>query len=245
MLDITEPLIVGETIIDIHNPGELAKTIPECVPLNLPVGTPYPATKQFPNLIFGMATTYVRLRESVASIGHWCSIKGSRLIVIVSDWNAVSSEDVTNLQSEYRDRGILASFFAPFERSYSTSQSHFMVLTRMVEASTSETQWFGLLDDDTFFPHLAPLSDALSALDHTKDMYVGALAEDFGSVRNFGIMAYGGAGAYLSVHLARKLGALDQAMECIRESPPELGDIILRNCVYRHSKARLTILPGL
>lgn len=120
-----------------------------------------------------------------------------------------------------------------------------MVLVRMVEESGPETKWFCLLDDDTFFPHLEPLSDALSRIDHTSDAYVGALSEDFPSVQTFGLMAYGGAGVYLSAHLARKLGQPELAAACMQESPPHLGDIIIRDCVYHHSKAKLTRLPGL
>ncbi|KAH7012726.1 uncharacterized protein B0I36DRAFT_399763 [Microdochium trichocladiopsis] len=126
------------------------------------------------------------------------------------------------------------------------SQSHFAVLSKMLAESGPETKWFALLDDDTFFPHLEPLSTALSSLDHeNKDLYVGGLTEDWGSLTRFGLMAYGGAGVYLSAHLARKIGNLDQALQCIEESPPQLGDIIIRDCVYRHSRARLTVLPDL
>ncbi|KAI1868540.1 uncharacterized protein JN550_006456 [Neoarthrinium moseri] len=190
-----------------------------------------------------MATTYNRLLDSLPSIGHWCSGRESKLFVVVEDWFD-RREDVLELQGTYRKSGIQAFFIEPFDRTHSTSQSHFMVLTRMVEESGPETEWFGLLDDDTFYPHLAPLSDALGAFDHTQDMYVGGLAEDFGSIQNFGIMAYGGAGAYLSAALAKKLGTVDQAVQCLQESPPNLGDIIIRDCVYHHSRARMTVLPG-
>lgn len=243
---IAEPLIKNPIKLQLVHPGaELGEeSLPECTPLKLSTPEPHAAGETFPHLIFGMATTFVRLQESLESIEHWAAGADCKLYVMVEDYTARPAE-VLELQLLYRNRGIQANFIAPLSDATSTSQNHFLVLTRMVKAREPETKWFGLLDDDTFFPHLKPLSDALGRLDHTVDMYVGALSEDFGSVRNFGIMAYGGAGAYLSVHLAEKLGALDQAIACLDEAPENLGDILLRNCVYHHSRAKLTSLQGL
>ncbi|KAI1381100.1 hypothetical protein F4677DRAFT_402124 [Hypoxylon crocopeplum] len=244
VVNVSVPLIEDQVTLRLDQLDTSRKALTRCTPIKLTVPKPHPTGEKFPHIIFGLATTYKRLRESLMSIAHWCSDRDLKLIAIVEDWND-RAEDVSKLQQEYRDNGIQASFVEPLDGSHTTSQSHFMVLTLMATESGPETKWFGLLDDDTFFPHLKPLSDALGQLDHTADMYVGALAEDFGSVKNFGIMAYGGAGAYLSAALAKKLGVPDQAEACIRETPPNLGDIILRDCVYQHSQARLTILPRL
>lgn len=243
VVSISEPLITDQVTLQ----GEQLRggaSLPQCTLLKLTTPEPHAVAEKFPDLIFGLATTYTRLRESLSSIEHWCSGRASKVIVMVEDY-VVREAEVLELQQEYRDRDIQASFIAPIDESLSTSQNHFFVLTQMVKESGPQTKWFALLDDDTFFPHLKPLSDALGRLDHESDMYVGALSEDFGSVKNFGIMAYGGAGVYLSAHLARKLGALDQATECLGEAPENLGDIVLRNCVYHHSRAKLTFLPGL
>lgn len=247
VVSIMEPLIQNPVTLQLaHQGSEISgdASLPDCTPIRLLVPEPYPAKEQFPHLIFGMATTYTRLQDSLESIEHWASGTSSRLFVVVEDYTARTTE-VLQLQAVFQTRGIQAYFKAPLSDSTSTSQNHFLVLTGMLEASGPETRWFALLDDDTFFPHLKPLSSALGQLDHTVDMYVGALSEDFGSVKNFGIMAYGGAGAYLSVNLARKLGTLDQATACLDEAPENLGDMVLWNCVYHHSRAKLTPLPGL
>ncbi|KAI5862262.1 hypothetical protein GGS23DRAFT_573477 [Durotheca rogersii] len=242
--NISRPLIADQATLQLDPWKTPSVAIPRCQSIKLQVPEPYPAAEMFPHLIFGLATSYERLRESFESIAHWCSHRDAKLIVIVSNWDERAA-NISLLQQEYRDGGIRASFIKPLDAAHTVSQSHFMVLTEMVKESGQDTRWFGLLDDDTFFPHLKPLSDALGQLDHTTDLYVGTLAEDFGSIRNFGLMAYGGAGAYLSSTLARKLGAPEQAAVCVRESSVEWGDIIVRDCVYRHSKSRLTILPGL
>lgn len=245
---IEEPLVINPVTIQISDDGSEPSgvSLPDCAPLRLTVPNPYAAKEQFPELVFGMATTYDRLNmpETMESIEHWAAGTGSKWFVMVEDYTKRPAETLA-LQAVYRDRDIEANFIAPLSDATSTSQNHFLVLTQMVKESGPEAKWFGLLDDDTFFPHLEPLSTALGRLDHTVDMYVGTLSEDFGSVRNFGIMAYGGAGAYLSVHLAKKIGAVEQAVACLDEAPENLGDIVLRNCVYHHSRAKLTPLHGL
>ncbi|KAI0018796.1 hypothetical protein F4780DRAFT_749476 [Xylariomycetidae sp. FL0641] len=244
--NISQPLAGEMTTIQLDQPASTRKTPSDCHPISLTVPKPYPAKLKFPNLIFGIATAYSRLLDpnTFTSIAHWSSGTGSKLVALITDYHE-NAADVAKLEKEYRDHGIEAVFVKPFDPTHSTAQSHFMVLTSMVEQSGPNTEWFGLLDDDTFFPHLGPLAKALGNLDHTEDMYVGALTEDFSAVQNYGLQAFGGAGAYLSAPLAKKLGAVDQAQQCFEEFPTDQGDLLLRDCVYNHSKARLTILPGL
>ncbi|KAH7012283.1 uncharacterized protein B0I36DRAFT_356353 [Microdochium trichocladiopsis] len=161
------------------------------------------------DLAFGMATSLVRLSQSVDSIAHWTSDRGTLLVVVIEDY--IGHEDeVADLLAQFHSLKINAIFIPPIASNHSMSQSHFAVLSKMLAESGPETKWFALLDDDTFFPHLEPLSTALSSLDHeNKDLYVGGLTEDWGSLTRFGLMAYGGAGVYLSAYLARKIGNLD------------------------------------
>lgn len=242
--DVAEPLLVPPQRLRLSQSGSANDLLGECLSVPLSVSHPFPEHAKFPDLIFGMATTYSRLRDSIVPITHWASGRESKLIVIVQDWTEEVYR-IIELESVYQERGVNATFIQPYDEAHTTSQSHFRVLTRMVEESGPDTKWFGLLDDDTFFPNLEPLSEALGAMDHTRELYVGALSEDFAAVKNFGIMAYGGAGAYLSVQLAKKLGDPTEADRCLSEYTPEFGDIIIRDCVYQHSSARLTVLPGL
>ncbi|KAH7027160.1 uncharacterized protein B0I36DRAFT_350730 [Microdochium trichocladiopsis] len=167
-----------------------------------------------------MATSLVRLSQSIDPIAHWASDRGTLLVVVIEDY--IGHEDeVADLLAQFHSLKVNAIFVPPLASNHSMSQSHFAVLSKMLAESGLETKWFALLDDDTFFPHLEPLSTALSSLDYeNKDLYVGGLTEDWGSLTRFGLMAYGGAGVYLSAHLARKIGNLDQLLQCIEESPP-------------------------
>ncbi|KAK8117331.1 uncharacterized protein PG998_005612 [Apiospora kogelbergensis] len=232
----------GETVIDMQNCA--ANKLPKCIPIKLTVPKPYPSEK-FANMIFGISTGYERLNDpsSVDTFAHWMAGTDAHLIALVTDMQDRSAAEIRALNKRFGDAGVKTTLVRALDDSFTVSQSHFTVLVHMLNHTTPETQWYGLLDDDTFFPNLKPLSDALAQFDHKKDYYIGTLSEDFAAVRNFGYMAFGGAGAYLSSALAQKLG--DNALKCIEEATAPEGDIIIRDCVYRHSKAKLTILDEL
>ncbi|KAK8075965.1 glycosyltransferase family 31 protein [Apiospora phragmitis] len=243
VVNISTPLTgEGKTTVDMKNCA--ANKLPKCIPIKLTVPKPYPEEK-FNNMIFGISTGYDRLNDasSVATFAHWMAGTDAQLIALVTDMPERSAAEIRALNKRFGDANIKATLVRALDDSFTTSQSHFTVLVHMLNHTKPETQWYGLLDDDTFFPNLKPLADALAKFDHNKDYYIGTLSEDFAAVRNFGYMAFGGAGAYLSAALAQKLG--DNALKCIEEATAPEGDIIIRDCVYRHSKAKLTILDEL
>ncbi|KAI1496835.1 glycosyltransferase family 31 protein [Biscogniauxia marginata] len=240
VVNISEPIFMNEVEVDLWDCWDVP--VPESPPISLHVPKPYPQTT-FTYLTFGVATNYGRLRDSIPEFAHWMSGTGAKLVAVLTDASQKPGNELQLLEQEFEDAGINATLVKPIDEAFTTSQNHFTVLIDMIKYGSQDTQWYGLLDDDTFFPSLKPLSDALATVDHRSDAYVGTLSEDFTAVRNFGFMAFGGAGAYLSPSLARKLG--DQASKCIAEATSPEGDIIIRDCVYTNSKAKLTILPGL
>ncbi|KAI1134054.1 glycosyltransferase family 31 protein [Hypoxylon sp. FL0543] len=238
--NITEPLLQDVVEVDLNDCG--GAWIPHSTPIRLQVPNPHPEAA-FTHLIFGVATDYNRLNDSISPFAHWISGTGAKIVAVVMDAKDKSPDEMKQLQDNFEAAGINVTLANPINETFTTAQNHFTVLVSMLDNSSPETQWYGLLDDDTFFPSLKPLSDSLAMLDHRVDAYVGALSEDFQAVRGFGFMAFGGAGAFLSAPLAKKLG--DQAFECIRRATTVEGDTILRDCVYANSKAKLTVLPGL
>ncbi|KAI2619467.1 glycosyltransferase family 31 protein [Hypomontagnella submonticulosa] len=240
VVNITEPLIRDEVEIDLYDCKDT--TIPQSAPIKLHVPNPHPEAT-YSHLIFGVATDYSRLNASISSFAHWISGTGAKLVASITDAKAKSPSEIEQLQNNFEVAGIRAILVNPVDDAFTTPQNHFTVLIDMMKYSSPGTKWYGLVDDDTFFPTLKPLADSLATLDHEADAYVGALSEDFSSVRTFGFMAFGGAGAFLSAPLAKKLS--NQALKCIGEATTREGDTILRDCVYTNSKAKLTILPGL
>ncbi|KAI0005809.1 glycosyltransferase family 31 protein [Xylariaceae sp. FL0662B] len=236
----TEPLIEDPVEINLWD-CQNAK-VPESAPLKLEVPKPY-SPESFAHMTFGIATDYNRLDASIETFAQWLSDSGANLVGVVTDASHRPPQDIDQLHQKFKAAGMDVTLVGPLDEKYTTSQNHFAVLIPMLERSHSGTEWYGLLDDDTFFPHLKPLSDSLARLNHNKDMYVGTLSEDFEQVRKYGMMAFGGAGAFLSAALAQRLSGV--VRQCVDEGHDKEGDIIIRDCIFSNSKARLTILPGL
>ena len=235
--NMTDPIFENAVELDLTKCSNVK--VPECTPVKLEVPKPYPQ-ETFAEFVFGVATSSERLRDSIAGFAHWLSGSRATLVAAVIDSADRSKEEMKELEAEMRAAGIDAHIVGSHSQDYI---AHFAVLEDMIDYSGPETKWFGLLDDDTFYPSLKPLSDALAQLDHTTDVYAGTLSEDWDQVRIWGYMAYGGAGAFLSAPLANKLA--DHLYDCIAGSSAQQGDILIRECVYTRSKAKLTVVPRL
>jgi hypothetical protein len=228
----------------------------------LEVSHPYPESK-YPNLIFGVASNYDRLRASLPAISHWLANTGAHLIGIIPDaddysWTFKRKFNLTALEAEFASRNVTATFTAPLMKKFIPTKAdgnedrsrrvpvdhhHFMLIRTLLQHSTPQTQWLGLLDDDTFFPSLYPLNEELAKYNHTEPLWLGALSDDSNHVKGWGMMAFGGAGIFMSIPLARELEPLLET--CIAESSVTTGDGILRDCIFAHSLTTLKIVPGL
>jgi hypothetical protein len=232
--------------------GKLGET-PFCPELKLGVSKPYP-TKQYTNLIFGVASTYDRIRESLPSTAHWLAGTGAHIIGVVVDKE--DGKSLKALEAEYAKSGVKATFIPPSLKkpvagrtvdqktvNVPVEQHHFMLIRDLLGFTTPQTQWLGILDDDTFFPSLYPIGEELAKYDHTQSFWLGGLSEDFVHVKQWGLMAFGGAGVFISKPLANEL---DPFLEkCITDATTDTGDGILRDCMYSKTQTKLTVLSRL
>ncbi|AEO60093.1 glycosyltransferase family 31 protein [Thermothelomyces thermophilus ATCC 42464] len=257
--NIKDPLISSTTNLNL-NADCSREAPPPCEPLVLEVPPAFPEPNgQYGHLLFGIASTYERVKESLPVFAHWLADTGAQLLAVVADADdPVLKPDLKALEAQYRDHKVNATIVSPRfkeslprkntkdekpKRPAAVEQLHFLLIRDMLEASTPQTQWLGVLDDDTFFPALHPLSVALSEHDHTKPAWLGALADNWISIKIWGYMAYGGAGTFLSVPLAREL---DPHLEdCVRETVVPSGDGMLRDCMYTRTTTKLTIVDDL
>ncbi|KAJ4414990.1 hypothetical protein N0V85_002917, partial [Neurospora sp. IMI 360204] len=269
--NITGPLVTNTTALDLTSCSH-DEPIP-CEPLSLEVPMPYPKDAQYPHLLFGVASKYERMREAIPAFAHWLAGTGARLVGTIADAvppehqddSTKNSFNLTLLEEEYRAAGILATFFPPkiFKRlnlkdgkpdprPVPVEHHHFLLIKELLSvidsSQSSQSQqatphWLAILDDDTFFPSLSPLSHTLSQHDHTRPAWLGALSDDFLAVKAWGFMAFGGAGSFLSLPLARQLAP--HLESCITTASIQTGDGILRDCIYSHTRTRLTLVEGL
>lgn len=256
--NVSSQLITNKTILNLTAACSSIET-PPCEPLLLRVPHPYPK-RQYNHLLFAVASSYDRLQDALPSFAHWLSGTGAQLVAVVADAHRPDSHfDLAALETAYRARGINATVIPPKhsaalprkDASANTppfspapvEQLHFLLIRDMLDLATPQTHWLGILDDDTFFPALHPLATALRRHDHSTPQWLGALTDNFISFREWGYMAYGGAGVFLSVPLAQQLAP--HLETCVRTTTVPSGDGMLRDCVYAHSAAKLTLVPGL
>lgn len=239
--NISAPLFPTTQELDLSTCAGAA--VEPCDPLPLEVPPPY-AERTYPELTFGIVTTADRLRDSLTPLSHWLSKSGAKLVVLLSDSTPAPDNERRALEHLFTARFIDATILNPPLPALTTSQNHFAIVRDLLRHATPRTRWLGILDDDTFFPSLAPLATELGRHDSSAPQYVGALSEDFRAVRNWGYMAFGGAGIFLSVPAARALDVhLDECLAGTTRSAQ--GDGIIRDCVHRFTRARLAHVPGL
>jgi hypothetical protein len=253
---LSEPLIKNKTTVNLMTC--VHEEIPSCEELQLNVPNPYPK-KQYPHLIFGVASKYDRLWDSAPATAHWLAGTEAHLVGIVVDVD--EDKDMsrfTALEEEYAKWNVKATFTAPTLKKFIPGRNaknrdenqlvpvehhHFMLIRDLLGYATPQTQWLGILDDDTFFPSLYPVDKELAKYDHSKPFWLGALSEDFVHVKIWGLMAFGGAGVFISMPLAHELEPLLE--KCIVDAIASTGDGILRDCVYLKTRTKLTIMPHL
>lgn len=218
--------------------------LPPCSPLTLAVPPKNP-TKKYPHLLFGISTMYKRLEESLPAFETWLGGSESPMVAVVVDAEPENEapKDFKAIEAMYLKAGIKLTCVKPRNSTLSVDQNHFTVIEDLVEAATPGIKWIGLLDDDTFFPSLYNLDQELAKYDYKKSVWLGALSEDLEAIRNWGVMAFGGAGVFLSVPLAREL--TPRIPDCINNARRNTGDAILRDCIFDETHTKLTTVTGL
>jgi hypothetical protein len=127
----------------------------------------------------------------------------------------------------------------------------YMDLVRLLweEPTRSQRQYFGIVDDDTFFPAIDELQRVLSKYDPNKPYYLGTFTERHDWLtKNLLPMAYGGAGVFLTSPTIQQILsadclAKDSSGKYILNSPE--GDRLLYLCLHNKTEIALTPLHRL
>lgn len=246
--NISSHLLTKKGTLDFSDACTIGVDAIPCDPLELPVPPAYPRNQgQFTHLTFGVATTFARLLDSKPTFAHWLSDSGSTLIgLLTDDSEELGNVDPSALEEEYKAEGMNLILATKHRSGHTTEQSHVMIIRDMLQharATGTETHWFGIIDDDTFFPSLHALASAFAHYDHTRPQYLGQLTENANIVPTGILGGFGGAGIFLSWPLAE---LLEPHLEsCLNEFPGRGGDMQIMSCVYAHSFAKLKMVDGL
>jgi hypothetical protein len=196
-------------------------------PITLEVPVP-PAPADASHLDFGIATTAGRLYDALDAFAHWAGGSGARVFAIVEP-----GEDLSDVKGKASDLKISLKILESTEE-YNTR--YFALVKFLADSAREETQWSCIMDDDTFFPSMPRLVELLGQYDEKQPYYIGGLSESDKQISIFGIMAYGGAGIFLSRPLLNQLR--DVFDEC--QAMEGNGDGKIAYCIYQHTTTKLT-----
>ncbi|KAL9134994.1 MAG: hypothetical protein Q9175_003827 [Cornicularia normoerica] len=243
LTQIEAPLLSGVQMVDhVESPvSELEQCSP---PLTLEVPAFPTQSVDASHIIFGISTYMKRVDDSIPHLQRSLAHTNARLIILAVEDGEVTpdSKEMAALEIRMRDLGIDATVVgAPNDSSMEAR--YFSLAKILYEKRNSVTQWISILDDDTFLPSMHSLINTLSTYDPTRELYLGAMSEDWWSVTVYGMMSFGGGGTFLSIPLTAQINANYDT--CIKETTANQGDIRVFECITRHTTTKLQPVTGL
>ncbi|KAL8895042.1 MAG: hypothetical protein Q9207_008320 [Kuettlingeria erythrocarpa] len=215
------------------------------ITLDVPVFPTSPVNAS--SMVFGMATTLERLDDSRHHIARWLAHTQAKLMVVViapEKGRQATDEQIAIKQGVMRDQGMDVTLVRPLDEGEIYTESYFSLVRVMYRHRTAASSWFVLMDDDTFFPSMQALLAMLGKYDHNRQYWIGAVSEQWWSVGRYGMMAFGGAGIFLSRGLTAVLE--EEYDVCMTEMHKAAGgDERVMRCVYGHTETKLTNEPAL
>lgn len=181
--------------------------------------------------IFGVATTYERLEESLDTFAHWLGGTNARLVGNMQP--SLDSDAESRIMKRASDLKISLGVV---DSRYEFLDRYFALLKVLHESRQPSTKWYVFIDDDTFFLDMSKLLATFVKYDPAEPWYIGALTEDFQQMATWGYMAYGGGGIFLSAPLVEQL--LPHWDQCFARR--NTGDKMLAQCIYQHTTTKFT-----
>lgn len=244
-------------IIDIAAPNR--KDVVAKKKMELPVHTsPRPGQVEASDLILGVSTTFARVSADdfamVTAWGRWLTngkrdSNGASLIVML--------DQATDSQVGQVDRRLQASgidaYVTTTEEPMSMARRYYE-LARILKtfganlaANGQEKRWFGLVEDDIFFPSLSYLMDRLLNYNSDGKVYFGLPSErDDWEMEGDSITTFGGGAIFLSRSAITEIPRLPCFGRDASGAPikSKHWDVLLQDCIAKHLKLDMHVLPG-
>lgn len=212
------------------------------------------------DFLFGISTTYARIKDrDFAMIKAWSRwltdghhhSNGASLVVVL---NQARNDELEEIDMTLQATGIDA-WVTTTEEPMSMARRYFE-LSRILKtfaanlaANGQDKRWFGLVEDDVFFPSLSHLRDRLFSYNTDGQHYIGLPSERLdweASDDDQELRTYGG-GAVL---LTRQSISVVPTLPCFesRATGPAFRakrwDQLLHDCLMLHSEIDMHVLPG-
>lgn len=187
--------------------------------------------------LFGVATTYARLEIALDTMSHWLSSPNAALIGVMEPTADAELRDRVSKKAEQLNVSLKT-----IDSDETFLDRYFWLVRHLHDNRTPSTKWCVLVDDDTFFPDMRNLISTFKRrYDPSEPYYIGSLSEDYTQMGNWGYMAYGGGGIFLSTPLIDELQPV--WAECYKSR--NTGDRMLAACIYKHTTTKFTWEHGL
>lgn len=196
------------------------------------------------HIIFGVATLLERMPDNLRNFAHWGAHTNARFVVVHEPRNTTlrpGEPTPDEIRRLYKEAGL--KHLTLIEKDAGWGERFLGLLDIMNQHLESQTQWGVLMDDDTFFFDMDAVLDMLRKYDTSKPWYVGTLSENKWNINNHGFFAMGGAGVFISRPLLQTIGPL--AASCFPEGTNAGGDVLVGECIYKHTTTKLTLEHGL
>jgi hypothetical protein len=242
--------------IDISNLHDSTNRCAEPIDIAVP-RSGLPSTVNASDFMFGVSTSYGRFMDpNTTPINEWIywltdshgHSNGGKLLLMLLDASDEELQEVANLLG---DVGIDVEVYHSESSVEMAVRYLTLVPTLYTHRDAPNKKWLVTCDDDTFFPSMHGLMEKINRYDHTREMYIGTLSEDIGAVDRHGSQAFGGAGVFLSLPMAKRITELygecttDQKIVESNSGWGAQGDILMRKCIYENTETRLTTLADL
>ncbi|KAL2208985.1 hypothetical protein CC79DRAFT_640532 [Sarocladium strictum] len=225
--------------------------------MDLPVhASPVSGHTEGSDFLFGVSTSFERISanryDMVRTWSRWLTDgrrqdNGGTLIVMLTEATQNQVEDVDLRLQSY---GIDAYVTATEEPMSSARRHHELAqilgtFQPQLAADGQIKRWFGLIEDNVFFPSLAALRDRLYDYNSEKEQYVGLPSERADWVEGKRI-SYGGG----VVLFTRPALITLNSKPCVEEGEKngafkgKRWDTQLQECMFRHTNMRMHLLPG-
>lgn len=205
----------------------------ECLnPLPITLNVPQPPRNvDASHIDFGVATTLERLNDSIDAFSHWAGYTRTRIFALIEPHEKV---DEVKAKADLLGVNLYVT-----ESNVEYQARYFSLVGHLAENMREQTRWSCIIDDDTFFLSMPALVEALKEYDDTQPIYLGGVSEGIPQIGVFGIMAFGGAGVFLSRPLITQISDKDVMDQC--QTMDFTGDRRISYCVYQHTNTKLTV----
>ncbi|KZL86205.1 hypothetical protein CI238_03685 [Colletotrichum incanum] len=218
--------------------------------------SPKPDAVDASNLLFGISTSYNRLTyDNNALIKDWQrwltngrgSSNGATIVVTL---HQATSQEAWEVYEKMHEAGIDATVI-PLDRNLDKTSRYMDMTTILLDVNEALAEqghpkhYFGLIDDDVFFPTPGQLISKLSKFDTSSPYYIGLPSErpDW-SVENDTAVTHGGSAIFFTPSAALIISHLPCRPNEGFTGNHTRWDEILYDCVKDHTDLPFHILPS-